>query len=226
MHTLLAALTATIAVWAQTGTEPKAKPEEYPHHATLGTPKGPVRLGVEYWVRTVPGTKESYYAGNYLVVEVAVYPPKGELFTVRGGDFQLKVNGVKHGMLPQSPGIVASAIRNPQWEGGPTVEALAGVGPGTVIYGPRRTGRFPGDPTVPEPGQRRNPETDAGPGTSRPDGVEATAEAIKDFALPEGPADTAVSGALYFPWRESTKKIKKIELVYDGPAGKTSFKLH
>ena len=47
----------------------------------------------------------------------------------------------------------------------------------------------------------------------------STDEVIQRAALPEGEVALPVSGCLFFPFHGKMKKIKKLELVYDGPLG-------
>ena len=56
------------------GTEPKPKAEDYDVH---GQSKN-VSLGAEFMVHSFSGQGQTFIAGDYLVVEVALYPPKGE----------------------------------------------------------------------------------------------------------------------------------------------------
>ena len=207
---------------ALAGTEPKARAEEYPAHATAGT----TGIGAEYLVRMVPGKESSYFAGDYLVVEVAVFPRLGNPLTVSGSDFGLRINGAKRVILPVTPGLVAAAAKYEDWNGQKGVVASGGMGPGVIVYGPRQSGRFPGDPNDPSRRTPRPVPTHQPGGMEAPvNEAEATAKAIIDAAIEEGQTEKPRSGALYFPWKENAKKAKKVELVYDGPAGKASVKL-
>jgi hypothetical protein len=50
-------------------------------------------------------------------------------------------------------------------------------------------------------------------------------ERVQKAALPEGESKMPVSGLLYFPYGGKTKKIKSVELTYQGPAGTGEIKL-
>lgn len=53
------------------GTTPKAKAADYPVHAQAG----PVSVAAEYLVRSIPVGDQILIVPDYLVVEVALYPP-------------------------------------------------------------------------------------------------------------------------------------------------------
>ena len=55
------------------GTQTKTSAGEYPVHATSGS----LAIGAEYMVHSFGSGEQMYLAENYLVVEVALFPPKG-----------------------------------------------------------------------------------------------------------------------------------------------------
>src|SRR5512141_98224 len=71
------------------GTTPKASAAEYPVHARSGN----LAIGAEYLVHSFGSGEQMYLAENYLVVEVALFPAKGESVTAGAGKFALRVNG-------------------------------------------------------------------------------------------------------------------------------------
>jgi hypothetical protein len=48
---------------------------------------------------------------------------------------------------------------------------------------------------------------------------------VQKAALPEGDRPLPQAGLLFFEYRGNTKKIKSIELIYEGPAGKATLDL-
>jgi hypothetical protein len=58
--------------------------------------------------------EETYIAPDYLVVEVALYPPKGETTAVELSDFALRINGKKTLLTRQAPSMVAAGLNRPQ----------------------------------------------------------------------------------------------------------------
>ena len=183
------------------GTEPKARPEDYPVH----TRAGDLGIGAEYMVQSISTPKASFIAKDYLVVEVGVFPPRtGEM--IRASAFTLRVNGAKQELLTQTPGIVAASMKYEDWSRQRGVVAQAGP----IIIGPRTTGRFPGDNREQIP---RNPApTDAAPEVER-ETVDPS-DAVDAAALSEGPARQPRSGYLYFPFTGKLTKIKTVELIY------------
>lgn len=208
------ALLPCLTVWtlAAGAIEPKPKAGDYPAHAQTAA----ASIGAEFLGRYLPGEKTSYMTGDYMVVEVGFYPAiKGNLLSLRSGDFRLRLNG-KRDLATQSPGIVAGALRNPHWEHERGVTTSGGIGPAVIVVRPeRRQPRFPGDPeSRPPAGDRSEPrikdenqEQDAGDAAIR-------------RALVDGQVDRPVAGLLYFAWDEPIRKLKSVDLVYEGPAGK------
>ena len=84
--------------------------------------------------------------------------------------------------------------------------------------------RFPGDPT----GQSRAPksprvDTDD-PNVPQRETLSVD-EVVQRSALPEEPHSSPVSGFLYFPFTGKLKKIKSLEILYDGPYGEATLRV-
>ncbi|MDX2152506.1 MAG: hypothetical protein SFV54_17330 [Bryobacteraceae bacterium] len=144
------------------------------------------------------------------------------MIEVKMSQFRLRLNGKE--VLPAQPAsFVAAAIKYEDWERRPGFEGNAGP----LIFG-RRTPepRFPGDR---RPAEGRGPAPPRAPGTdAQADSEQAplTADvAAVEGALPEGPREKPGRGYLYFNYRGKTKKLKSVELLYDGPAGTAVLKL-
>ncbi|HWQ54979.1 MAG TPA: hypothetical protein VN442_14935 [Bryobacteraceae bacterium] len=205
------------------GVPAKDSAAAYSAHARAGR----LEIGAEYLVRSIAGRRGIFFVKDYLVVEVAVFPPRGGTTEVTAGAFTLLMNGKKRPILPQSPGFVAASLKYPEWREGPRLEAVAGAGNAGVILGrPDPVERFPGDPNatsrVPRPPRAPEPENPGGIDRQR----EATADEVAvASALPEGPARLPVAGYLYFPYSAKTKSIKSLELLYSGPEGDAALKV-
>ncbi len=203
------------------GVEPKPAATDYPAHATVSN----VALGAEYLVRSVWARQRSFFLRDYLVVEAAVYPPKGQTLPVSLGQFSLRLNGKKEAIPSQAPSLVAAGLKYPDWQQRPTLEADAGVGNSEVILGrPPAVGRFPGDPSA-----RRLPAPPRAP-ESNETGVEKepplrAEDAVVESAFPEGELTSPHAGYLYFAFKGKTKSIKSVELIYQGPTGTVTLKL-
>lgn len=198
--------------------EPRAKPDLYPHRAGLGR----AMLGVEYYGRAYDGPCGAFLTRDYLIVEVALFAPEGQTIPLAPGDFRLRLNSAKLELLPATSGSVAAGIRNPDlFEQRPTVIAGGGAGPGQIVLGrPRPYERFPGDPEARVPGR-----AGAEPLTVPKEAETAAAAALR-CALDRSEASPAgAAGLVYFFWRGKHARLKKIELIYDGPPGKHTFRL-
>jgi hypothetical protein len=199
------------------GLDPRPAATDYPHHAAL--PKA--AIAAEYHGRAFDSKSGSFFARDYLVVETALFPAAPMEFSP--SHFRLRLNGRQPDLLPVTPGTVALAIRNPDhYEQRPGLVAGGGMGGGQVIFGrPRRAERFPGDP------EARIPT--GGPGSEparTPEPLLDAAQAAETFGLARIEAPPAgAAGLVYFYWRGKHAKLKRIELIYDGPAGQTVFRL-
>jgi hypothetical protein len=206
------------------GTDPKPKPDDYPAHATAEK----ISLGAEYMVRSVQRHNRTFFARGYLVVEVALYPSKGEALAVSSNHFTLRVNGKKRVLFPQSAGFVAASMKYPDWERRPTVLAGGGLGnTGVIIGGPPIAERFPGDPRPPQtrlPRQPRAPEMEDRSGIEREEPVSVD-EVVVHGALPEGEISEPVGGYLYFAYKKKTKSIRTLDLIYQSSAGTATLRL-
>jgi hypothetical protein len=185
----------------------------------------PMFAGVtaEFQVRSISSGEKMFVSEDHIVVEVTVTPPDKQEIAVSHGHFTLRMNGRKQLLLPQPPQFVAAAFKYPDWhrQRGLTMQA----GP-VILGGPQISERFPGDPN---PGRRRLPAPPGAPEAEDRSGMEKEEvrpeELVVQAALPEGPASLPVKGYLYFPYRGAIKKIKRLELIYAGPAGDTTIRL-
>ena len=204
-------LFSVVAAFGQ-GTEPKPKAEDYEVRATTRT----AAIGAEYMVHSFSRGDKAFLAKDYLVVEVALFPPKGETIEVRNSDFSLRINGRKAVLPPEAVSMVAASLQHPEWEQPrPNGEVDAGAGNAGVVIGgpPRNSNPFPGSNP---PGSQPAPRVPAP--RDNPSGVEkepVKAEVVAvETALVEGPHHAAFSGFLYFAYRGKPSSVKTLELVY------------
>jgi len=216
---VLRLLLCAVAVLASAGgLDPRPAASGYPHHAVM--PRA--SLGAEYHGRAFDSKEGGFFAQDYLVVETALFPASAPL-EFSPSHFRLRINGRRPELLPVTPGTVVLAIRQPDnYEQRPGLVAGGGVGGGQVIFGrPGRSERFPGDP------EGRIPTR--GPGSeqaSPPKPLLDAAGSVERFALSRMEAQPAgAAGLVYFYWRGKHSKVKKVELIYDGPAGQAVLRL-
>jgi len=179
-------------------------------------------MGAENLGHSVLAAKGAVVVPDYLVIEVALYA-KAPL-RIRADQFQLRINGKKSLVSPQSTGFVAASLTYPDWETRPNLSAGVGIGnAGATIGQPVPVGRFPGD-RVPT---RRPPVADTDPsGGVEKDAAEKPEEIVNRTALQEGDAvHPPVSGYVFFPFRSKLKSIKTLELIYEGPLGTATLRL-
>jgi hypothetical protein len=191
------------------GTEPKSNVSEYPANALAFD--GKATVGAEFMGHTVAGEQTSFVVDDYIVVEVAIYPNKGQTVPVAAGAFQLRIDG-KRVALPQSAQAVAASMKYPDWSRTIGGQAEAGLGDERVSIGrPGQVGRFPGDPSGRDRYPRNPPQQTSQTGTTQAK-QQAHGAAVYS-ALVEGPTRGPVSGLLYFEYKGKLKKIKSLELL-------------
>jgi len=128
---------------------------------------------------------------SYLVIEVALFPPKGFPVNAARGGFQLRLNGKP--LAQATPEMAAASLGHSQWN--------TGVGNGNTGV----PGQRPPVPRVPGPAEQAGV-----PQSERLSGPQLVVKG----ALPEGQFQGPVSGYLYFPYRGKTAGIRSLELLY------------
>jgi len=197
--------------------EPKPSPSDYPAHSSLND----ATFAVEFMVRSISGSGATFSSQDYLVFDVVVYPRKATSLRVKHSQFQLRLNGAKMPLLATPPQFVAAALKYPDWERRPSMVAAAGRGDGMIVVGRQpEAGRFPGDRRAEKP--LPPPRAPEAPHTQHRGEQPVAEEVAVRESLPEGEFASPVRGYLYFLHKGKTKSLKRIELLYDGPAGKTA----
>src|ERR1044071_9796445 len=102
MRWILLSLSAALAFGQ--GTEPKPKAADYD---VQGKSKL-IEIGAEYMVHSFGGDNQLFIAEDFLIVEVALYPPKGEEVRVDRSAFSLRINGKPPALGALSPQMFAS----------------------------------------------------------------------------------------------------------------------
>jgi hypothetical protein len=195
------------------GTEPKPKPEDYEVHAQARN----AAIGAEFMVHSFSRGEQAFLAKDYLVVEVALFPPKGQTIDAQNASFSLRINGKKELLQPHPASMVAAELQHPEWQQPTGVRPEVGAGAGNigVTMGgpPRNTNPFPGSQP---PGSQLPPRVEVprdNPTGMQKEPVKADV-LLTETALVEGPHHSAISGFLYFPFGGKVKSIKTLELLY------------
>lgn len=184
----------------------RSKASDYPAHVSLAT----MEIGAEYLTHSIPTEKGFYFAKEYLVVEVAVFAAGTDGVTTSASQFTLRVNG-KTVLQTVSPGMVAAALKYPDWEMRPNLTAQAGP---VIVGAPPAVGRFPEDGRSGVPRSAPVPQPEDPSGVGKPADLPVE-QAVARAALPEGPAEEQAIGCLFFRFEGKTKSIRKLELLYD-----------
>jgi hypothetical protein len=137
-------------------------------------------------------------------VEAGFFGAAGERTKFDVADFSLRINGKKP-VASRPYGMVLSSVKDPQWEP-PEVPKASGTGVSTGGGG-NEASVPPPTPHMPLPLQR------------------AMEQKVMKGALPEGDRALPLAGLLFFPYRGKSAGIQKVELTYNGPAGKASLSL-
>jgi hypothetical protein len=174
-----------------------------------------LEIGAEYLVHSIPGENGFYIAKEYLVVDVGVFPSTLEGVDIKSSQFSLRINDGKTALVAVSPGMVAGALKYPDWENQRGASAQAGP---VSISTPPTVGRFPGDHREPVPVPRpvEDPRDPSGTEQRAPKTID---ESIADVALSEGATNKAAKGCLFFRFAGKMKSIRSLDLVYDGGDG-------
>jgi len=205
---IAAGMFITISAIAQ-GTKTRGDVKEYPATAEV---QG-ATLGAESLGHNLSSEHGALFAADYLVVDVAVFPKGKVRVQFAASQFAARINGKK--VLPDNAGMVAGSIK--YGEGGGPMTGGGGMGG-------QPAPRFPGDPN----GQSRAPksprvDTDD-PNVPQRETLSVD-EVVQRSALPEDPHSSPVSGFLYFPYTGKLKKVKSLEILYEGPYGEATLRL-
>jgi hypothetical protein len=202
------AVVIAMAAWAQP--ETREKPTSFPASIDLAE----FAIGAEYMGRQFFAEGKAYDSGDFIAVEVGLFPNPGTKLEVAASRFALKLNGKRSLVYAQSTGTVSNAMRMKPWDNGRRrLEVGGGVGGADVVVGrPTRTERFPGDNQGRMPSPPRAPAPDYQANVERPP-EEPIGDLLTRAGLPEGPADKMVRGYLFFPYSGKLASLKRVELV-------------
>ena len=183
------------------GLPPRSTPADYQVQAQSGE----FTLAAEFVQHSVPTPDGIFTNDDYIVVETAIFGPKGKRLALTPNDFQLRVNGKKQN-LPSQPFLYAlKALKSPEWE---MEQAVTKAEKAKVDTG--------GDPNS---GEKPSP-----PKMSM-ELRRAMEQKVQRASFPEGERPLPQAGLLYFEYHGKLNGLKSIELIYAGPAGKATIPL-
>jgi hypothetical protein len=183
------------------GMPPRVGPADYQAQALLGK----FTLAADFTEHSLPTPQGLFTTDDYVVVEAGLYGPPGAHLTISTNDFALRVNGKKTPVPGQPYGVVFSSAKDPSWE---PPEAPSKSKSGLTTGDSGDAGSTPAPVHMPMPLQH------------------VMQQKIQKAAMPEGDRPLPQAGLLFFLYRGQTKGIYSVELIYNGPAGKTTLSLH
>ncbi len=176
------------------GLPPRAAPADYQAQAQAGT----VTLAAEFKGHSAPTLQRPFSTEDYVAIEIGLFGPPGARTTISSEHFSLRING-KKAPLPSRPfGMVLASLKDPEWAPPEKAESKSKSG----ISSGGQNDPPPTTPKMPIELQR------------------AMQQQVQKAALPEGDRPLPQAGLIFFEFHAKTGKIKSIELLYDGPAGK------
>lgn len=187
------------------GMPPRATPADYQFQAKAGT----VTVVAEFKGHSVPTLEgTSLSTEDYVVVETGLFGSPGARTRISSGDFQLRINGKKTPLSSQPYGLVLGSLKDPEWAPPVPVESKS---KGGLTGG--AGGQQGEDTTPPVP-------------PKMPFGLQrAMVLRGQKAVLPEGDRPLPQAGLIFFQYRGRAQSIHSVELIYAGPAGKTTLTL-
>jgi len=184
------------------GLPPRATPGEYQAQAQAGK----LTLAAEFKGHSIPTLQGTLTTEDYVVVEAGLFGPADARATLSTGDFSLRINGRKVPLPSQPYGFVIGSVKDPEWV--PPEKAASKSKTGLSTGGEQGDSGTPPAPVkIPVPVQR------------------AMAQRVQRAAFPEGDRALPQAGLLFFEYRGKAQGIRSVELIYAGPAGKTTLNL-
>lgn len=181
---------------------PRATPTDYQAHAQAGL----FAIAAEFTGHSVPTPEAILSTEDYVVVEVALFGPRGARAKLSYENFSLRINGKKTPLPAQPNTFVFKSLKDPEWAPPVSAESKSKTSIGGT--GKSDAGSTPAPVHIPIELER------------------AMALRVQKASLPEGERVLPEAGLLFFQYRGKTDGIHSIELIYTGPAGKAILTLH
>lgn len=186
------------------GMSPRATPNDYQSHQKVG----PVTLAADFTQHSISDLQGTMTSDEYIVVELGVFGAPGAHTTLSTDNFSLRINGNKK-LLPSVPyGMVLTSLKDPNYVSPDEIAAKEKKSSSTSIGGGGQQGNDP-PPVIHIPLEKQR----------------EWAKRARAAALPEGDRSLPIAGLLFFHFTGKANKIHSIDLVYEGPAGKTTLAL-
>ena len=177
---------------------PRASPTDYQAHAQAGL----LTIAAEFTGHSVPTPEAILSTEDCVVVEVALFGPRGARAKLSYENFSLRINGKKTPLPAQPNTFVFKSLKDPEWAPPVSAESKSKTSIGSGGKGQSDAGSTPAPVHIPIELER------------------AMALRVQKASLPEGERVLPEAGLLFFQHRGKTDGLHSIELIYTGPAGK------
>lgn len=186
------------------GIPPRTSPADYQTRIKAGA----ITLAAEFKGHSVPTPEAVLSSEDYVTVEVALFGAPGSRATISTGDFALRINGTranakKPPLATQPYAFVFKSLKDPAWEPPAKEESKSK----TQINGSGNDAPPP-TPKMPFPLVREMQQR------------------VQRAVLPEGDRELPQAGLIFFYYPGKATGIRSAELIYSGPAGKTTLDLN
>ena len=185
---------------ASKGLPPRAAPGEYQAHAQAGT----ITIGAEFKGHSVPTPDAVYSNEDFVAVEVGLFGPPEARLKLSHDDFSLRIDGKKTVLTALPYAAVFRSLKDPEW--------IPPGGTGSKSKSSVNTGDKSSD--GPPPPAHMPIELER-----------AMDQRVQKSVLAEGERVLPEAGLIFFEHRGKTEKIRSLELIYTGPAGKATLAL-
>jgi hypothetical protein len=180
---------------------PRASLADYQGHASIGA----VTIAAEFTGHNVVTPLAAFTTEDYVAVDVGLFGQPDSHVRLSHEDFSLRING-KKALPAQQYLLMFKSLKDPEY----------------VPPEPAKSKDDAGVPIVGQSPSDRNPQWHPVPFE-----VSHKMEVrVEKAALPEGDRALPADGLIFFPYKGSEKGITSVELLYDGPAGRTILTLH
>jgi hypothetical protein len=218
----LLVVSATLYADDAPGIHPRSDATDYPvHEIAAGATFGASALSKEQ----IKKGFATDLAGEYIVIEVALYPEKSSEFSLNPEDFLLKIGTSEDRIRPVDPQAIAASIERknrpkPSSASDVTLYPTAQVGYESGPYGPngRRAGGWTTGAGV---GVGVGPSYPAPRPASTDRDRDVMRSELSDKSLPAGKVIRPVAGYLFFPVSPKKKPSGVYELTYHSDDVKT-----
>jgi hypothetical protein len=177
------------------GLPPRATPADYQAHAQAGM----FTIAAEFDAHSIPDPQSVLTTEDYVVVEVGLFGPADARLNLNYEDFSVRLNGKKNPEPAKPYALIFKSLKDPQFEPASPSEPKTKTNIGGSGKGQSDPGALPPIVHIPIEVER------------------AMEQRVQKAALPQGERPLPAAGLLFF---EHGGKVKSIELIYNGPAGK------